>query len=281
MINNIKSAEYMAKKILKYIISIIVVSTVIILLFSRKNPEEKFYPKDYQGIIESGVIKAVTEYNALSYYIFKGETYGFDYEVLSAFAKEKGIKLEMTPEMSFEKRIKGVIEGRYDMIALGTATTSQLKDSILFTNPFAIGKQILIQRNDEDNRIDSPLGLAGKIIHIIKDSPALMRINNLMDEIGDSIYIEEITDYGPEQLLAMVSAGDIDYAVCDERTAKMYMRRFKNLDLNTNISFNQFYSWGVNRNAPILLDSINSWLERYIKTKEYKDLYNEYFKRNY
>lgn len=59
------------------------------------------------------------------------------------------------------------------------------------------------------------------------------------------------------------------------------MRRFKNLDLNTNISFNQFYSWGVNRNAPILLDSINSWLERYIKTKEYKDLYNEYFKRNY
>ena len=61
----------------------------------------------------------------------------------------------------------------------------------------------------------------------------------------------------------------------------MYMIRFKNLDLNTNISFNQFYSWGVNRNAPILLDSINSWLERYIKTKEYKDLYNEYFKRNY
>lgn len=271
----------MVRKLLKYIISIIVVSTVIILLFSRKNPEEKFYPRDYQGIIESGVIKAVTEYNALSYYIFKGETYGFDYEVLSAFAKEKGIKLEMTPEMSFEKRIKGVIEGRYDMIALGTATTSQLKDSILFTNPFAIGKQILIQRNDEDNRIDSPLGLAGKTIHIIKDSPALMRINNLMDEIGDSIYIEEITDYGPEQLLAMVSAGDIDYAVCDERTAKMYMRRFKNLDLNTNISFNQFYSWGVNRNAPILLDSINSWLERYIKTKEYKDLYNEYFKRNY
>ncbi len=102
----------MAKKLLKYIISIIVVSTVIILLFSRKNPEEKFYPRDYPGIMESGVIKAVTEYNALSFYIFKGETYGFDYEILSAFAKEKGLKLEMTPEMSVEKRIKGVSEGR-------------------------------------------------------------------------------------------------------------------------------------------------------------------------
>ena len=51
----------MVKRLLKYIISIIVVSTVIILLFSRKNPEEKFYTRDYPGIMESGVIKAVTE----------------------------------------------------------------------------------------------------------------------------------------------------------------------------------------------------------------------------
>lgn len=270
----------MIKKLLKYIVSIAVVSTAIILLFSRKNPEEQFYPRDYSGIIESGVIKAVTEYNALSFYVENGETRGFDYEILTAFAKEKGLQLEMTPEMSFEKRIKGVTEGRYDMIALGTATTSQLKDSILFTHPFAIGKQILIQRNEKDKHIESPLELAGKTIHIIKDSPTLMRINNLMDEIGDSIYIEEISDYGPEQLIAMVSAGDIDYAVCDEITAQMYLKKYDNLDLNTRISFNQFYSWGINRNAPELLDSINSWLDRYIKTKEYKDLYKKYFNRN-
>ena len=100
-----------------------------------------------------------------------------------------------------------------------------------------------------------------------------------MNEIADSIHIKEITDYSTEQLLAMVSAGDIDYAVCDEITAKAYIKNFENLNIDTNISFNQFYSWGVNKNAPVLLDSLNIWLERYTKTKEYKTLYDKYFNR--
>ena len=57
----------MIKRLLKYIVAITVVSTAIILLFSKKRPEETFYPRDYEGIIESGVIKAVTEYNAVSF----------------------------------------------------------------------------------------------------------------------------------------------------------------------------------------------------------------------
>ena len=185
----------------------------------------------------------------------------------------------MTPEMSFEKRLEGVSQGQFDMIALGTATTSQLKDSLLFTHPLAIGKQVLIQRTDNENHIESALDMAGKTIYAVKNSPAIMRINNLMNEIADSIYVKEITEYGPEQLLAMVSAGDIDYAVCDEMTAKAYIGNYKNLDMGTSISFNQFYSWGISRKAPVLLDSINSWLDRYIKTKEYKALYDKYFNR--
>lgn len=269
----------MVKRLLKYIIAIAIVSTAIIITFSRKNPVETFYPRDYEGIIKSGVIKAVTEYNAVSFYVEKGKVRGFDYELLEAFANEKGIKLEMTPEMSFEKRLEGVSKGQYDMIALGTATTSQLKDSLLFTHPLAIGKQILIQRTDNEKHIKSALDLAGKTIYAVKESPAIMRINNLMNEIADSIHIKEISEYGTEQLLAMVSAGDIDYAVCDEMTARAYIGNYKNLDIETSISFNQFYSWGISRKAPVLLDSINSWLDRYIETKEYKALYDKYFNR--
>lgn len=267
------------KRLLKYLLAIALVTSAIIIIFSRKKKEEIFYPRDYAGIIESGVIKAVTEYNALSFYVEEGKISGFDYELLNAFAKEKGLKLEITPEMSFEKRIKGLLEGRYDMIALGTATTTQLKDSIIFTHPLAIGKQVLIQRNDNEEIIKRTLDLAGKTIYIIKDSPARMRINNLMNEIADSIYIREIEEYGPEQMLAMVSAGDIDYAICDEITAKAYIDNFKNLNIDTNISFSQFYSWGISRKAPVLMDSINSWLDRYVKTKEYRNLYDKYFNR--
>ena len=104
-----------------------------------------------------------------------------------------------------------------------------------------------------------------------------MRIHNLINEIADTIYIEQVKDYGPEQLLAMVSGGDIDYAVCDENIAQASLDAFPNLDISKDISFTQFYAWGVNKNSPILLDTLNLWLDRYMKTKEYKLLYKKYF----
>ena len=68
--------------------------------------------------------------------------------------------------------------------------------------------------------IHSQLELARKTLHVVKGSPVLLRIHNLSNEIGDTIYIQEVEKYGPEQLLAMVAHGDIDYTVCDESIAQ-------------------------------------------------------------
>lgn len=105
---------------------------------------------------------------------------------------------------------------------------------------------------------------------MIKGSPALLRIHNLIDEIADTIYINEVELYGPEQLLAMVSGGDIDYAVCDENIARASIDDFPNLDINTDISFTQFYAWGVSKHSPALLDSLNVWLNDFVQTPKYK-----------
>ena len=125
--------------------------------------------------------------------------------------------------------------------------------------------------------INSQLELGHKTLHIIEGSPGLLRIHNLINEIADTIYIRQVKDYGPEQLLAMVSAGDIDYAVCDENIASASLAAFPNLDISKDIGFTQFYAWGVNKHSPVLLDTLNNWLERYKKTDKYKKLYKKYF----
>ena len=129
--------------------------------------------------------------------------------------------------------------------------------------------------------INSQLELGHKTLHIIEGSPGLLRIHNLINEIADTIYIRQVKDYGPEQLLAMVSAGDIDYAVCDESIARTAADSIPQIDINTAISFTQFYSWGVSKQSPILLDSLNTWLDSFKKGKEYKKIYKRYYgKRN-
>ena len=120
--------------------------------------------------------------------------------------------------------------------------------------------------------------MAHKTLNVIKGSPSILRIRNLSNEIGDTIYVNEIDKYGSEQLLAMVAHGDIDYAVCDESIAKACIDSLPQLDINTDISFTQFYAWGISKQSPALLDTLNNWLKNYTATKEYKKLYKKYYK---
>ena len=270
-------------RIIKYTVCILIIFLGFILYNSEKDDRTTahFYPRTYAEIKESGVLRAVTDFNSISYYITDDTIQGFDYELLHVFARNKQLKLELVPEISFEKRLEGIITGKYDILAAGTVITSNFRDSLLFTHPLLLSKQVLVQRKKTDDNdscyIDNQLKLAKKTIYTSKNSPAILRINNLMDEIGDTIYIQEIEHYGPEQLIAMVAEKDIDYAVCDQNIAEASTKDFPNIDIHTDIGFNQFYAWGVNKTSSSLLDSLNCWLDMYKTGREYETLYKKYF----
>ena len=246
----------------------------------KQEKEEAVIIRDYPEIMESGVLYAITEYNAISYHAQEDTISGLHYELLQAFAKEKGLKVEIKPEMSMEKRIAGLENGEYNILANNVLVSSDRKDSLLFTHPLLLSKQVLVQRKqnseNDTNYIHNHLELSNKTLHVVKGSPSVYRIRNLSNEIGDTIYIKEVDKYGMEQLLVMVSYGEIDYAVCDENIAQASINELPNLDIETNISFTQFYSWGVHKECPILLDSLNAWIDRYKQTPEFRKLMKKY-----
>lgn len=133
--------------------------------------------------------------------------------------------------MSFDERLKGLSKGRYDVIAYGILATSEFKDSLLLTSPIILNKQVLVQRKEVGENdslyIKNQLDLAGRTLHVVKGSPSILRIRNLGNEIGDTIYIKEIEKYGPEQLIFMVAHGDIDYVVCDESIAEAVVVHYR------------------------------------------------------
>ena len=110
------------------------------------------------------------------------------------------------------------------------------------------------------------------------DAPdyVLQRINHLSNEIGDTIYVQEIEKYGPEQLIAMVAHGDIDYTVCEENLARAVADSLPGIDISTAISFNQFYGWGVSKESQALRDTLNTWLKGFMKTKAFQRLVKRY-----
>lgn len=260
-----------------------IIALIAILRSFNADNTGKYHPRSYQDIINSGVIHTTTEYNSIGFHVENDTIAGFHYELIQKFAKSKGLKVEIIPSMNLHEQIEGLNTGKYDIIASSMLITTEQKDSVLlFTQPILHNRQILVQRKPSENAdstyIKDILELGKKTVYIPQGSPAYYRIQNLATEIADTIYIKEIPKYSTEQLMSLVAHSDIDYAICEESIAKGIISQYPQLDINTAISFNQFYGWGVNKESTELRDSINQWLEKYMQTKDFSQLTNRYFK---
>ncbi len=270
-------------KIVIYIVLLVIAVTVMLLTRNRLNSrvERMSAVRDFEEIIASGELNAVTDYNSIGYYVSGDTARGFQLEMMQALEKEWGIKVNLFLENSLEENLKGLFEQRYDLIARSIPVNTALKERIAFTIPITLNKQVLVQRKAAYNEGIEPvrqhLDLAKKSIYVANDSPAILRVNNLAHEIGDTIFIVEDPTYEVEQLVMMVAAGDIDFTVCDEKVASRLARLMPEIDIDTDISFTQLESWATRDSSPILLDSLNNWLSRFKTTREFRQIEESYY----
>ncbi|MBK5196078.1 MAG: transporter substrate-binding domain-containing protein, partial [Proteiniphilum sp.] len=232
-------------------------------------------------ITASGELNVVTDYNSIGYFVSGDTARGFQLEMMEALENEWGVKVNLFLEYSLDENLEGLTEQRYDLVARNIPVNIQLKDSFAFTDPLTLNKQVLVQRkalyNDSVEPIRQQLDLAKKTIHVPGESPVILRLNNLSHEIGDTIYVKEDPTYETEQLVMMVATGDIDFTVCDEKVAVRLSETLPEIDIETDISFTQLESWAVRRDSPQLLDSLNSWLDRFKETRAFQRIYEKYY----
>lgn len=246
----------------------LVLLSVVILCMSiiRLSLWKKDEPRDLPDIVREGILRIAIDYNPQSYYIQGDSVVGFEYRLARMIGEESGLAVELYPEINLQKSLDGLNERQFDIVARPLPVTSQNKQSYNFTEPIRLNRQVLVQRkasyNGGKEPIRNQLDLAQKRLHIIPDESTQLRIKNLSHEIGDTIYTIEEELYGYEQLIILVAKGEIDFAVCNQDIARQMSQTYPEIDIETDISFTQFQSWAVRKESVVLLDSLNSWLER-------------------
>jgi membrane-bound lytic murein transglycosylase MltF len=237
--------------------------------------------RDYPEIQAEGILRIVTEYDRSGYFESDNQIEGFQYELSKAIARLSGLEVLIYLDINLENSYEGLQTNLYDIIARNIPTTSELKETYLFTDPIVLNKQVLIQRNKANNDgiepIRNQLDLAGKTLYIPESSPVLLRLRNLQHEIGDTIYVVEEPLYSSEQLITMVAKGDIDYAVCDLQVALAAEKLYLEIDTKTDISFTQLQAWAIRKTSPILLDSLNHWLHIIRETGQFDVINRQYY----
>ena len=113
------------RKYLKYLL-IAIVCFLVFAFWPQRKEKEEGHPRDYAEIAADGTLHAATEYNSISFYVDGDTLSGFHYELIEAFARDHGLQVAITPEMSFNERLEGLANGRFDVIAYGILATSEL-----------------------------------------------------------------------------------------------------------------------------------------------------------
>lgn len=268
------------KKILIILSPLIVITAGLIFHFLT-NKTDEYQTRDYPQIEKDGFLSIAISPDPVNYFPSGDSIGGFNYELLNFLQSYTPVKFKITVENNLEEISKGMASGRYDIIARNIPVNSVLKQDYNFTDPVINNKFVLVQRKAEYNNGKEPirdhLDIGGITIHTAKNSPFIPRIKNLSHEIGDTIYIVENEDYDDSQIALMAASGEIDFTVLDYRTAVKIASHISELDILTDIGFTHFESWAVRPSSTILLDSINTWLERFKKTDNYSSLLRKYY----
>ena len=240
-------------------------------------------------ILEKKKLKAVTDYSSVTYLIYRGETIGYQYEMLKDFTDYLGVELEMVVEKDLDKSIKMLNNGEVDLLAMGLTVTTDRSKKLEFTNPILTTHQVLVQRKPDDymkmataDEIESHLlrnqiDLSDKTIYVQKGTVYVKRLITLADEIGDTITIIQ-EDKDVEELIKAVADKEIDYTVADEHIAIVNSKYYPNIDIKTPISFPQKIAWAAKKGQTGLTDTINTWLDDYLNSLRSRLIYNKYFK---
>lgn len=237
---------------------------VQLFIFSAcKSGKDKQTPSasiiDLQQIQERDTLKVGTMYGPTSYFLYRDEYMGFDYEMAQNLADKLGLKLKIV-EAKSELELEHLLQERkIDVVAYNIVETKELKQLFNFVLPQENSYQVLVQ-NLNANTLNDVTELKGKKVYVKPNTIYQQRIEDLNRELGGTIEIIEAADsLTNEDLISMVGEGKIDYTVAYYKSAYLYKSLYPKLYVRMPIGFEQQNGWLVRRESKKLSEYIQAW----------------------
>ncbi len=287
-------------KLIKILFTILLFTQVIFLLSCKKGKKKPDASGDLSaqspgqtgGIHYSyneDTLVALVDNSLTSYYIYRGQPFGFEYEMLELFAKKNNMVLRVKIIRDAAHILDSLNAGKGDIAAANLTINRKRLKKANFTRYLFRTRQILVQRlpdnHDKMTRdqikaalINDRLDLEGKTVFLRPNTSYYERLNNFIQETNTDVHIQTVADSVlTGDLIHMVASGDIDYTISDENKAILYYSYIDNIDISTPMSLSEPIGWAVNRQAGDLLEKLNTWISKEKGTLLYNTIWNKYF----
>jgi membrane-bound lytic murein transglycosylase F len=236
---------------------------LMVLWESGFQPTDRFYIKDWnkstaylEKILKKREITLITQNTTRSYYLYREEAMGFEYDLAKAFADYLGVGLTVELADDWQGMLSKLEETPTGFIAAGIPILTSRSTRATFSQSYLTTRQHIIVHRD-NRQITSPEDLSGRTVHVGKDSVATETLETLLAQ-GIDVKVVFDEDASTEELILRVSEKTIDMTIADSYVAFLSRRYYPQVVVSGAISKESTeLGWAVDPGAEGLLNQIN------------------------
>ena len=239
-------------------------------ILEARKPAER---RSWEGIKSHGTLRMITMNRPTTFYLWRGEFAGFEYDLMSMFAQLHGLELDVLVVDGIVEAADHLNNGKGDMIAASLAPTSKRRSmGLAFSHSYLPVQEVIVARSEPVTRHED---LEGRTVHINPDTSFYENLLLLQSSTDFSIVRRE--HVSTERLVEEVAGGVIDLTVVDSHLFAAIVAVDDRLSKGLSISPERGLSWAVRDDQPELLTQLNEWIEENYRGREYNLTRRRYF----
>ncbi len=239
---------------------------------------------DLNIIKKNRQLRLITRNNASTYFIWKNQIMGFEYELIKKFAKQQKVSLKVLVASDFQEMMQWLEQGYGDIISAGLIKTpNREKFPVKFSDPYMFVQEVIVQRMDEP-AISSLEQLKGRVFYVRQSSSYWNTLNRIQNELKAkdiTFTIKTVPEMmETEEIIKEVINGKYDLTVADSHIVAIEKSWHTKLNATLPLTGEHGHRWLVRKQNPELLKALNKFIKKEYKGLFYNITYNKFFKNS-